>query len=472
MSKFSSVVANINDPIVTYMKGYAQSRIEETKKIPKLVRLVKGILSKEEIDRSLVKSDMSEQPVWDRAVVSYTHTKYSVADSYARMVEALWQDDQEGFVEAVANRDYYLDSSFVEHLNNEYNGELQEVGYEMLDKFFISKVAEANDLDNMYNYMQNLFIGMVNGVHGRIIKDQINEVTSERSWKEGIYNDGFLGIVGLYIMYRYNDGVLKGNIYEDQIDPSIRFMQFLSNISCGFIENVSNVTMFSRMMFDICGIKDVVFINILREIVISLVSNTINHERVNKSVITEIGKSNSKYRENLSLLEISLNVKPLDYLQKKLREEEKSNKSNDRGFMSTLEKESLGITRSHYNARELMKVTANINTGIEYMAETMGITIMRTDAEKVNNLARKVDLVAIQFESMTNQWNKTDAVNYAWDVIGEIDDAMAKTTNKDTMIALQAIRSQLLQEMARGKEKDIRKMRTTINISYPKGYGG
>ena len=107
---------------------------------------------------------------------------------------------------------------------------------------------------------------------------------------------------------------------------------------------------------------------------------------------------------------------------------------------------------------------------IKFFSEFLNISVTRTQAEKITEFSRKIDQVRLLYESMTNQWHKSDAIDAAYAVLKDIDDEYANTTDKDYMIALDDLRKQLMDEILRGRNMDIQKRRMTIAINYPSGY--
>lgn len=491
MNSFKKNIAADNKCAI-YMKEYAQSRIAETRKVPSTVRLIKGIIKPKEIEKYLLGGDTGSTPVWEKAIGYYFNADMDDTwrgGPYTKLIHSLWNNNATDFVEIFTNEGrYFLDAGFVEYLSNEYTGELTESGYEMLDKFFLSKVALTKDLDTAFNFMQNILIGIVNGPFGYILKDTIrnignadNRYGNQVGEKENErVNEPILGLIGLYITFRYNEAILRGNYADDMIEPSYRLFQILKSFSTKVADASFDTENYVGMVFDLCGIQDSVFITSFRRLVNRAIlwrgrewsSNAALNGNIVKNKFNDI----EKLEKPLSLIEIFLNAKPIEFLQRKEKGinkyERRINEDNtDTTFMTALEGESLGLMKNNLMARDLMLITANINKGIKYLKESVGIKIMRTDAEIINRISRKIDLVSIEFECMSNQWNKMDAMNHAYDVVQEIDDYAAKTTNKDTMLALQSLRGQLLNIILEARGKDIKKLRTTINITYPKGYG-
>ena len=93
-----------------------------------------------------------------------------------------------------------------------------------------------------------------------------------------------------------------------------------------------------------------------------------------------------------------------------------------------------------------------------------------TETEKINEFARKVDKVAIAFESMANQWEKEDAFNLAHDVLDGVDKELHSATNESYILSLNNIRKDLSELMEAGRKNNVQLKRTQIVIAVPAGY--
>lgn len=478
MSNFTMV--DPNNPSIKYLRGYISSRAI-LKKLPDTISIVKGMISKVDLDKSLQDtSEININSIWNRAVSIY-HNKVKSSYKGKRIVISLFNDDVKQFVDDAKDKAIFVDEAFLNYIATTYHedGDSMEMGYNLLDKFFLDKVINSYRLDTTYYYMQNILIGILQSPRSYFLQDLMRHDAGDN------YLDGYrqedklkeftLAILSVYIDYCYNEAILRGNLEMDRIDPGYRFIQVLENLyisKLGMLRD--NLNTLDELAYSVCNIKDPVFLLLIK----SILEDDMRYGGfggATKDMAIRMASNLRTYAKNTNLKNILINNKPVDYIQKKSDERERrwNDGVDDNAFVCmTVESESLHIMKNEVSARDLMRLSFVPNRAVTFYKENVGIQITRTDAEMINNLSRKVDLCSIQFENMSNQWNKEDAFNYAYDILNEIDDAAAKTKNKDTMLAIQAVRNNLTNAMTMARKKDIKKMRTTINISYPKGYGG
>jgi len=470
-----------SNPITAYMNLYAESRVE-MRKIPKSITMVRGFITPQDIANTAKTDLKSEFCCWDRAVGVYPpELDWSVWELFYSLIS----NNPSGFVKVfnVDNVDLCLDSSFVEYLTTQYNTEdSREFGFTLLDKYFLNKVSTAYDFDLMYNFMRNTLIDLIKGPHGWMFTSHVqkaldNELNGYAPRYESpddmvyVYDNAFLGCIIMFLVYRYNEVIMRGNYKESKIDTTFRFTQLMSSLKTNGSDILENSMVISQMFNDVAMIKDPMFsYGIKRHLLTNL--GKLYHELKWKPVTgiqtpVENGRREfMRYGDTIEIYKLLLLNPSLN------KRQQKNNEVPVNDSCKVTIAESMVIMKEYANARDVMNLTLNAEAAIEYYKDSLGVTIMRTDAERINRLARKVDLCRIQFENMSNQWNKLDATNFAHDILNEIDDAMGKTTNKDSIIALQAIRNDLLQVMVYGRNIDIKKQRNTIYINYPKGYGG
>lgn len=105
------------------------------------------------------------------------------------------------------------------------------------------------------------------------------------------------------------------------------------------------------------------------------------------------------------------------------------------------------------------------------ISESIFDVFKKSDTKKIIELAREVDQIAVEFEFMYDQYSKSDAMHRAYDCLDRIDKQMRKADTEDLQKALSGIRSKLLDIIKENRNKNIKKQRMSINIEYPKGYG-
>ncbi|MFW6001975.1 MAG: hypothetical protein ACOCQD_01400 [archaeon] len=105
------------------------------------------------------------------------------------------------------------------------------------------------------------------------------------------------------------------------------------------------------------------------------------------------------------------------------------------------------------------------------IAESIFDIFKKADSKKIIELAREVDQIAVEFEFMYDQYSKSDAMHRAYDCLDRVDKQIRTANSDDLQKALTGIRAKLLDIIKENRNRDIRKQRMTINIEYPKGYG-
>lgn len=130
------------------------------------------------------------------------------------------------------------------------------------------------------------------------------------------------------------------------------------------------------------------------------------------------------------------------------------------------------ITKNSFKSRDVMLASLRIQGYKlnDLYSEFLGIDINMTETEKLNDFARKVDKVAIAFESMANQWEKEDAFNLAHDVLDAIDKERDGAKNESYLLSLDNIRKDLNELMEAGRKNNVQLKRTQIVIATPQGY--
>lgn len=455
-----------------YIREYFNSK-SGIKRLPKHIYIIDGLISKNEVLASL----KSNETIWDRAIAIYPSNTWDINVIYT----AVFNNDVSRFVRAfedgVESTDIYIDKCFVEYLVNNYSDEAGlQLGYDLLDKYLFNKIALYYDLDNMFAYMQNIMVDLYNNPLSHQILQAISldlpDWTHDKEYS-GNKKRRAKEFVSLFILYSFNEVILRGNLNLERTAPGYRCMQIIENIYLDWSAYIYKHNM-NSLFFDICGIKDVVFLIKTKEIMLKLCDNYAYNNSGLSMQYDTIAKDINQFMNRRSLKKVFLNQKPANYkvdVGRRLEEKCITGINNDTETeLFTLVKESLCITKREMPARDVMFVTSR-SGAISYFSEVVGIQLTKTEAEKVRGIARRIDMALIQFENMSNQWNKVDAMNYAHDILNDIDDLMYITTNKDTMLALESLRGELYRAMVNARSKDIKKMRTNIVINYPAGYG-
>lgn len=471
----------INDKYAEYIKAYFNTKDKNCIK-PNYIGIIDGLLSRKDVDETLG-SNPEDTGIWDRAVGIYMSNTY---DTY-RLVQSIYDNDVDGFVKSFEDGkdavEVYVDKVFIEYVVNNYSDPSgREIGYGLLDKYLLNKIATFYDLDLMYSYMQNTLIDLYNNPNSQIIFNgldphrgqyQMNiNYLGDIGYQNTQRKDNILKIVGFYLQYCFNESIIRQNINFEKVSPGFRFMQVLSNIYLDRTGNNIYNPNVNSLFFDVCGIRDICFIIKIKACLFQIYESMAERNSGIRNELLKVKDEHMKFINRRSLKGVLINQKPANYIQNKKMANDgiDSGNVNERPELFVTVQESLCITKKCFAPRDVTKALSSDN-GLSYFAETVGIQITRTDAEKVRNISRRIDVCLIQFENMSNQWNKVDAMNYAHDILNDIDDMQLVTTNKDTMLALEALKSQLLTAMADARKIDIKKLRTNIVINYPAGYG-
>ena len=379
----------------------------------------------------------------------------------------------------------YIDTTYIDAISTTYKGdEINTIFAQQV----MNKVASREFKNTFNDYVGNVFMELVEVLEeanisipdvskyeytGKINKDPNWKLLNYDINKRGIdicefsSNTLIVYIASLYAYYIANRDLVDG-LLPSTFDYKIKFKSFLHTFK--MITSKLNKFENLNIIHDMLEIDDTVFYGLL-----SMGLTNIHNSKEDKSAMFKFGGKLNTDAPYGNKTDLSGVYSGDEYPSERMLSPKvlPDTMYSDKGLIaeSVMKQNNLSLNSDASTMSKLF-IECGVSKVREYFSELMNIRITRTDAEKINYLARKVDRCLILFENMSNVWNKMDAMDFAYDILNEIDEIYLKSTDKNFLLALDSIRKTLTDGMVDCRKKDIKKLRTTINIVYPQGYEG